>query len=124
MKIPISIAILIFCQNLGGAVSLTAAQSIFGNSLRRLIAQDAPGVNPQRIIEAGARAFRPLVSQEQLPGVLQAYSSSIDRVMYLGIGLGAASFVFAWGLGWKNIKVKKTRIESVSETEDPLKTAD
>lgn len=28
-----------------------------------------------------------------------AYSKSVDSVMYLGVGIGVASFVFAWGLG-------------------------
>jgi len=108
-------AILIFCQNLGGAVFLTAAQTIFSNSLHKTIKQYAPGVNPELIIAAGARSVRQLVSGEQLAGVLQAYSTSVDRVMYLGTGIGAASFAFAWGLGWKDIRVEKKKVNK-SET--------
>lgn len=95
--------ILIFTQNLGAAVFLIAAQTIFSKSLRKLLRQDAPGVNPELIVAAGARSIRKLVRGEELQGVLRAYSESVDRVMYLGVGLGVASFVFCWGLGWRDI---------------------
>ncbi|KAI0842746.1 MFS general substrate transporter [Hypoxylon sp. FL0890] len=106
-QIPIAMAILIFCQNLGGAVFLIAAQTIFSNSLREQIEQRAPGVNAEQIIAAGARSIRQLVSGEQLAEVLQAYSSSINEVMYMGIGVSGVSFVFCWCLGWKDIRANK-----------------
>jgi hypothetical protein len=111
-QIPIAMGILIFTQNLGAAVFLIAAQTIFSNSLRKTIKQDAPGVNPDLIVAAGARSIRKLVQGEQLKGVLRAYSTSVDRVMYLGAGLGVASFVFCWGLGWRDIRKKEEEGES------------
>ncbi|KAI1098442.1 MFS general substrate transporter, partial [Jackrogersella minutella] len=106
-QISIAMAILIFCQNLGGAVFLIAAQTIFSNGLREQIEQNVPGVDAEQVIAAGARSIRQLVSGEQLTGVLQAYSTSINNVMYLGIGVAGMSFLFCWGLGWKDIRVKK-----------------
>lgn len=58
---------------------------------------------------AGARSIRKLVSGEQLVGVLKAYSTSIDRVMYLSIGIGVVSFAFAWGLGRKDMRMEKEK---------------
>ncbi|KAI9684239.1 MAG: hypothetical protein M1822_005712 [Bathelium mastoideum] len=105
-SIPTAMAILILCQNLGAAVFLTLAQTIFSNSLRSEIRKDAPGVSAAAVIAGGARMLRMLVSAQQLPGVLRAYSTAVDSVMYLGVGLGALAFVCAWGLGWKDIKRK------------------
>lgn len=51
-------AIMIFCQNLGGAVFLTAAQPIFSNVLRDEKKKHVPGLNATFIIAAGARSIR------------------------------------------------------------------
>ena len=101
-------AIVIFCQNMGGAVFLIAANATFSNSLRQQLQQriGAIGVGPDVIINAGVRSIRDLVSGSQLALVLQAYSNSVDRVMYLGIAVSVAAFAFAWGLGWKDIRVE------------------
>jgi hypothetical protein len=102
-------AIVNFTQNIGSAVSLITANTIFSNSLRDQLQQRITeiGVSPDVIVGAGVRSIRDLVSGAQLDAVLDAYAASIDRVMYLGIGTAVMILVFAWGLGWKDIR--KTR---------------
>lgn len=100
-------AILILCQNLGSAVFLTVAQTIFSNDLRKSLASEVPGVDADTILAGGARMLRRLVSGHDLGAVLKAYSEAIDSVMYLGVGLGVTAFACAWGMGFKNIKVKE-----------------
>ncbi len=120
-QIPIAMAIVIFCQSMGGAVSLIAANAIFSNTLRKELQQRSTeiGIAPDVIINAGVRSIRKLVQGEPLAAVLQAYSNSVDRVMYLGIGVSIAAFSFAWGLGWKDIRVeKKLNAIQSSETKD------
>jgi hypothetical protein len=99
--------VLIFCQNLGAGVFLTVAQTIFSNSLQDTIVQYAPGVDPGVVLVAGAAGIRSVVSGQQLVGVLLAYSTSADRVMYLGAGLSVAAFCCAWGMGWKDMRKAK-----------------
>ena len=100
-------AILILCQNLGAAVFLMLAQTVFSNGLHAAIAEHAgPGVSADRLLAGGARIIRTLVTAEQLPGVLRAYSDAVNSVMYLGLGLGVCAFGCAWGLGWKDIRKK------------------
>lgn len=108
-QIPVAMAIVIFCQGIGSAVSLVAANAIFSNMLRKQLQQRAAevGIAPEVIVNAGVRGFRRLVHGQQLTAVLQAYSYSIDRVMYLGIGVSVAAFAFAWGLGWEDIRVER-----------------
>jgi hypothetical protein len=94
---------------MGGAVSLIAANAIFSNTLRNQLQQHASdiGITPDLIINSGARSVRQLVSGDQLAAVVQAYSNSVDTVMYFGIAVSIVAFAFAWGLGWKDIRVER-----------------
>ncbi|KAH6853170.1 major facilitator superfamily-domain-containing protein, partial [Chaetomium sp. MPI-CAGE-AT-0009] len=108
-QIPTAMSIVIFCQNMGGAVSLVAANAIFSNTLRSQLQQRiaVTRIAPDVIINSGVRSVRQLASGAQLAAVLQAYSNSVDTVMYLGIAVSVAAFAFAWGLGWKDIRVAR-----------------
>lgn len=101
-------ALVIFSQSFGASLFLSFAETIFSNSFRTLISQYAPSVNGQSVIEAGATGFRQIISGPELAGVLTAYAKSIDRVFYLAAGMGAACFVFALGMGWKDLRKKET----------------
>ncbi|CBF88300.1 hypothetical protein AN1031.2 [Aspergillus nidulans FGSC A4] len=108
-QIPQAMAIIIFWQNIGAAISLIAANAIFSNSLRDQLAQRASQitVSPGAIVAAGVRSIRDLVSGSALAAVLEAYAEAIDRVMYLGIAVSVMVIVFSPGLGWKDIRKTK-----------------
>jgi hypothetical protein len=97
-------ALVVFSQNLGGVVWLTLAQVVFSNHLRYGLETYAPDVNPELVIVAGARGVREAVPAALLPGVLLAYSKAFDHVMYLTTGAAGATFLSAFGMGWKSIK--------------------
>ncbi|KAL4778866.1 putative MFS transporter [Aspergillus varians] len=105
-KIPTAMAIIIFTQFLGGAIILSAAQTIFSNALRDLLSESLAPVDVERVLLAGARSVRDVVSGEDLAMVLEDYSTAINRIFYMGIALGGASFVCCWGLGWRDIRKK------------------
>jgi len=107
VEIPVAMAMLQFCQTFGGALYLSFSSTIFTNSLRVLIPEYAPSVDANAVINAGANKFAKVVTENQLADVLMAYAKSVDRVFYLTAGTGVACFVFAWGMGWKDIRVKK-----------------
>jgi len=122
--ISISMSLLTFTQTLGGAIMLTFGETILTNSLRNLIPTYAPGVNPETVIAAGATGVRGVITDAtQLAGVLVAYSKSIDRVFYLAIGCSAACFLFAWAMGWKDIR-KKPKAKKATEAPEPQKDAE
>ena len=106
-QIPIAMALVTFSQSFGAALFLSFAETIFSNSFGNLLSEYAPSVNAQSVVVVGATGFRSFVSGKDLAGVLIAYAKSIDRIFYLGAGLGAACFVFAWGMGWKDLRKKK-----------------
>lgn len=128
-QISVAVGLLSFGQNVGGAVLLTLANTVFDNSLKSQLRSHAPGVDPEAVIAAGATAFRSVVPVASVPGVILAYANSVDRVFYLAVGLSVASFFCTFGLGWKDIRAKKepsraaataptaTDVEAVTKTD-------
>ncbi|MCJ1386881.1 hypothetical protein MMC17_010009 [Xylographa soralifera] len=106
MQIPIAMALVMFSQNLVGALFLSFSDTIFTNSLTTLIPMYAPSVDPQTVVNAGATGFRTLINGEDLANVLVAYAKSIDRVFYLTTGAAVICFTFGWFVGWKDIRRK------------------
>ncbi|KAK3320578.1 MFS multidrug transporter [Cercophora scortea] len=114
-QISVAMAILVFCLNFGGATFLTLAQTDFSQSLRVNIPKYAPDVDASAIIKLGATGFQRAVSPAELPGVLMAYSKSLDNVFYLVAGASVGAFIFAWGMGWEDIRKYKTKQGDDSE---------
>ena len=106
-QISIATAILVFCLNFGGATFLTLAETDFSQSLLVAIPKYAPGADANAVQSKGATDFRSVVSAAELPGVLKAYSVSVDHVFYLVCASAAAAFLSAWGMGWNDIRKSK-----------------
>lgn len=104
-------SILVFSQTFGGAIFLAIAQLIFSHGLLNGLHAYAPTVNAEVVVNAGATAVRSVVSLADLPGVLQAYMSAIDKVFYLSTGAAGGVFLFSWGMGWKSIKKAKKPVD-------------
>jgi hypothetical protein len=105
-EVSIVNALVVFAQNLGGAVFLSLDQIIFSSGLRHYLKVNAPEIDPQVVITAGATGIREVVPAASLPGVLLAYSKSVDRVLYLGTGAAGCALLAAFGMGWMSIKKK------------------
>ncbi|KAF1829262.1 MFS gliotoxin efflux transporter glia [Decorospora gaudefroyi] len=97
---------LYFFQILGGAFSISAAQSAFVNRLIHSLAVNAPGINPQKVIITGASELRAVFTAEQLPGVLQAYMDGLKAAFAVGIGMAGMAFIASFLSPWKRLYVK------------------
>lgn len=97
-----------FTFTFSASLFLCFAETIFTNTLHSGIQQYAPSVDPKVVIDAGATAVRNVVSENDLPGVLLAYSKSVDYTFYLCAGAAVIPFFFCWGLGWKDIRKKQS----------------
>nr|OQO27038.1 hypothetical protein B0A51_04038 [Rachicladosporium sp. CCFEE 5018] len=113
-------SLIMFSGMLFGGISLSASATILTNSLRKLIPQTAPDVNANAVVAAGATGFRSILPADQIPGVLKAYSTAVDRVFYLAAGLFVAGFVAAWGMGWVDFRKKETGGPAVKDAEKGL----
>lgn len=67
-------------MNLGCAIAIAASQTIFHNYLPGLLAQHAPGVDPELVMGAGATKIRELVSPNELSGLLDAYNIALTQI--------------------------------------------
>jgi hypothetical protein len=105
--VSIGMSLVSFSQTLGGALFLAFAQTCFSSVLPPALARHAPGVSSELVENAGASGFRSAVPKEMVHGVVQAYSDSLQKVFYISTGASVVCFVFAWGIGWKDIRKKK-----------------
>ncbi|CAG7922357.1 unnamed protein product [Penicillium olsonii] len=107
-QISIGVSMLSFSQSMGQALFLTLGQVTFINSLKAALSLHASSGNSAAVIAAGAGDVRAVVSKDELPGVLVAYSQGIDHVFYLATGIALGCFCVAWGMGWKDIRKRHT----------------
>ncbi|TLD18394.1 hypothetical protein PspLS_10267 [Pyricularia sp. CBS 133598] len=114
--LSIGMSTIVFAQTLGAAIVLVIGSSVFLNSLRHEIPVAAPDVDLPKILKAGATGFRQLFEKNySLPGIVFAYTLSLQRVFYVVTVIASLAFLSCWGMGWKNIK--KTKVGAEEEVE-------
>ncbi|KAF2800322.1 MFS general substrate transporter [Melanomma pulvis-pyrius CBS 109.77] len=80
-------ATVFFFQTIGGAFSVSAAQSGFVNRMVTELAKLAPEVNPQIVIGTGATQIRHAFPANQVPAIVLAYMAGIKVTFALVVGL-------------------------------------
>jgi hypothetical protein len=119
-QISVISALLVFFQNLGGAIFLAISEIAFNTELPKALAKYAPSVDPEVVITAGARGVRSVVPDSLIPGVLIAYSKAFDDTRYVAVAAAVGALLTAFGMGWKSIK--KAREEEEKEKEEGKKS--
>jgi hypothetical protein len=104
-------AFLVFSQNFGVSVGIVLSQTAFAQTLTSTILRYAPSISPQAALNAGsgAGAVRDLVigHEDELNGVLLAYSESLRNVFYFLVGLAALAVALSLGMGWVDVRKKE-----------------
>lgn len=106
-QIAVSMAFLKFCQNFGGSLWLSFAETVFGIGLGNALPKYAPGVSVDEISSIGVSGIRSMTPQASVEGVIIAYIIAIQHVFYIVAGTATAAFIFSWALGWKSVKKVK-----------------
>ncbi|KAJ5144254.1 uncharacterized protein N7515_003041 [Penicillium bovifimosum] len=102
--IPVGIAIITFAQSLSGAMFISIAQTVFENGLVASIAINAPMVNPDALIKAGATNLSHRVPEDMLSSVLLAYNVAVTQTFYVSVVAAILSFVGAGLVQWKSMR--------------------
>ncbi|CAJ2500196.1 Uu.00g030490.m01.CDS01 [Anthostomella pinea] len=103
--LAVGTAAVVASQSLGGAMFISVGNSVFQNRLQALAAgADMPGLDVRAVVEAGATAFRKVVTPEQLPLVLDLYDKALHSVFYVAIPLGGLAFLSCCFLEWRSVK--------------------
>ncbi|KEF56994.1 uncharacterized protein A1O9_07184 [Exophiala aquamarina CBS 119918] len=120
-EVALATSQIFFFQYLGAAVFISVGETIFSNTLRTGIQSNAPNLDAEAIIAAGAFGFRSFVAEKDIPGVLQAYNHAITTTYYLALGGTCAAFFTSFGMGWqrlpkRNKSTKKAEKDSEEDT--------
>jgi hypothetical protein len=114
-------AFLIFLQNFGVSIGIVISNVAFAQTLTKAVPKYAPSVTGQAALDAGsdAHAVRHLVvgHEDELNGVLMAYSESLRNVFYFLVAMAGLSIVLSLGMGWVDVRKKKEGAKMV-ETDD------
>jgi hypothetical protein len=116
-------AFLIFFQNLGTAIGIVIANTIFAQTLTKAAPGYAPSVSAEAALDAGsgAGAVRALVTghEEELGGVLRAYSESLRNIFYFLVALSGIAVIASLGMGWVDVRKKRDeKVLEVGEAQD------
>lgn len=87
-------------QVLGGAFSVSAAQSAFVN---RMLSSLTIGVDPLLAVGTGATELRHVFTAEQLPAIIAAYMTGIKAAFAVSIGMAGFAFVISLLCPWKRL---------------------
>ena len=100
------IALIMFCQQLGGAVFVSIGQNVFSNELIRGL-RPISGVNPATVVKTGATEIRNVVDVRFLSQVRAAYNGALTKTFTAALAMAALSIIGALCMEWKNIKKVK-----------------
>lgn len=92
-------------QTLGGAICVSASQSIFQNYLLKTLVLLAPEIPPFAVLAAGSTELRTAFQGPALDAVLQSYVKGLHGTFLYCVGLaGVATIITPIG-EWRSIKV-------------------
>lgn len=100
--IPTGIAIMFFCQQLGGGVFTSVGQNLLSSYLVSHL--NIPGLDPKQITNEGATDLVNNVPPEYKRDVREIYTQAISRIFLCGMGVVLVAFVAALFMEWRNIK--------------------
>ncbi|KAH7089111.1 efflux pump protein [Paraphoma chrysanthemicola] len=123
-QVPIAMSFLIFFQNLGTSIGIVIANTIFAQNLSKAASRYAPSVSSHAALNAGsgAGAVRALVAghEEELGGLLRAYSESLRNVFFFLVALSGVAVLASLGMGWVDVRKKDEKYMGAEETSSNL----
>ena len=110
--VPVGTSVIMFTQQLGGALFISVAQNIFTNRLISGLREVVPNINPAIVLSTGATSLKSAIDPRYLSGVLFVYNRAVTNTFYISVAMAALSLVGALGMEWKSVKGKK--VEAVA----------
>lgn len=104
--IPMGVALVFFCQQLGGAIFISVGQNVLNTKLVAGLTDVVKSLNPHDILNAGATDFRELVPAADLSAVLVQYNKALRWVFIVGVIMACLSALGSFALEWKSVKGK------------------
>lgn len=113
---PIGVALVMFCQQFGGAIFVSVGQSVFTNELIKGL-RNVAGISSAVVVNTGATSIRNVVDPSNLRGVLVAYNGALTKTFTVSLALSCLSIIGSLCIEWKNIKPPKKQAGEVEKNE-------
>ncbi|KAK1970081.1 major facilitator superfamily transporter [Colletotrichum sublineola] len=99
-------AIVIFAQQIGGAIFIAIGQTVFTNKLVERLPLHIPTLDPHSIVATGVTAIRNTAHAELLPAIENAYSDALIQTLLVSAVTASATILGAGFVEWKSVKGK------------------
>ncbi|KAK1977205.1 major facilitator superfamily transporter [Colletotrichum cereale] len=99
-------AIIIFTQQIGGAIFVAIGQAVFTNKLVERLPLHIPTLDPHSVIATGVTAIRKTVDAELLPAIAHAYSEALVQSLLVSAVAASATILGAGFVEWKSVRGK------------------
>ncbi|GAA6013479.1 hypothetical protein JCM11491_006095 [Sporobolomyces phaffii] len=107
---PKASALVCFFQIWSATVSVSASEAIYQNSFKNGVEQ-IPGIDANRIIEAGVSEFRNVVDAASLPPIIRVAEDSLFKVFLASAVIGAYGFCAFFFIKWKKIETEPKKLD-------------
>jgi hypothetical protein len=101
--IPAGSAALTLFQNLGPAIIMSVANTVFANALTKQLDGAGGRLNAQAIANAGATSLKNQVPPYMLETVIVAYNKALAETFYVPLAVAALSIVGVMGMKWEKL---------------------
>ncbi|KAI8964862.1 MFS general substrate transporter [Daldinia sp. FL1419] len=101
--IPTGIALMFFCQQLGGAIFVSVGQNLLSSYIVGHVSE-VPGLDPKDVTNQGATDLVNKVPPEYRSNIKELYNQAITRIFLCGMGVALFALVAALFMEWRNIK--------------------
>ncbi|THC87276.1 hypothetical protein EYZ11_013275 [Aspergillus tanneri] len=95
-------AYIFLSQTLGGAFSVSAAQSAFVNTMLKKLATTAPDINPMEVIATGATQIR-TAFPDDINGIVLAYMEGLKATFAISVGMVGFACLMSFFTPWMRL---------------------
>ncbi|KAI5195562.1 MFS transporter [Aureobasidium subglaciale] len=103
----IGLSIILFAEQFGAALFVSAAQNVFQTRLAGNLQVMAPSLNTTGIESAGLTDLRNLVAPGDVRNVLDAVDQSVAQTWYMAVVLACLTIFGSATMNWRSVKEKK-----------------
>ncbi|KAF4826449.1 Efflux pump roqT [Colletotrichum tropicale] len=100
--IPAGTAAVTLFQNLGPAVLVSVANTVFVNNLKRNL-HGQGGLDGQAIADMGATNLKDMISVDLLPGIINAYNKALQETFHVPMAVAVISIIGVLGMKWEKL---------------------
>jgi MFS family permease len=101
------LAVILFAEQFGPAVFVSAAQNIFQSRLTDNLHELVPSLNATGIEAMGLSDLKSLVGPEYLDDALLGFDKSLAQTWYLAVALACITMIGSATMEWKSVKQKR-----------------